>query len=84
MIDHELLKDFFSRQMPQALEMLRQMVGINSFTLNRDGVNRLVRLTADYFSPLGFAAEFVPSTNSEWGDHLVMTRAGRSGRGSRW
>lgn len=62
--------------MPAALEMLRQMVGINSFTANRQGVNRLGRLTAEYFKPLGFSAEFVPSTNGEWGDHLVMARPG--------
>ena len=47
--------------MPAALEMLRQMVGINSFTANRQGVDRLGRLTAECFAPLGFTAEFVPS-----------------------
>ena len=66
--------------MPAALEMLRQMVGINSFTGNRDGVNRLSRFTAECFAPLGFTAEYIPSTNQEWGDHLVLTRRGRSGR----
>ena len=66
--------------MPAALEMLRQLVGINSFTGNREGVNRLGRFTAECFTPLGFTAEFVPSANKEWGDHLVLTRRGRSGR----
>jgi glutamate carboxypeptidase len=66
--------------MPAALEMLRQMVGINSFTGNREGVNRLGRFTAECFAPLGFTAEFVPSTNPAWGDHLVLTRRGRSAR----
>ena len=32
---------FLDGALPAALEMLRQMVGINSFTGNRDGVNRL-------------------------------------------
>src|ERR1035438_9895879 len=76
----EPLNEFLKNQMPAALELLRQMVGINSFTGNRDGVNRLSRFTAECFAPLGFTAEFVPSTNSAWGDHLVMTRRGRSGR----
>ncbi|MGO8930412.1 MAG: M20/M25/M40 family metallo-hydrolase [Limisphaerales bacterium] len=76
----EPLNEFLSSQMPAALEMLRQMVGINSFTSNRDGVNQLSRLTAQCFAPLGFTAEYVPSTNKEWGDHLVLTRRGRSGR----
>ena len=74
------LNEFLSSQMPAALEMLRQMVGINSFTGNRDGVNQISRFTAECFAPLGFTAEYVPSTNKEWGDHLVLTRRGQSGR----
>ena len=76
----EPLNKFLESQMPAALEMLRQMVGINSFTGNREGVNRLSRFTAECFAPLGFTAEYVPSTNKAWGDHLVLTRRGRSGR----
>jgi len=72
------LRQFIHQQMPAALEMLRQMVGMNSFTSNATGVNRLGRFTADCFAPLGFTAEFVPSTNSDWGDHLVLKRPGRS------
>lgn len=52
------------------------MVGINSFTANREGVNRLGRFTAECFAPLGFTAEFVPSVNPAYGDHLVLTRPG--------
>jgi glutamate carboxypeptidase len=66
--------------MPSALEMLRQMVAINSYTANREGVNRLGRFTAECFAPLGFTAEYVASTNPDWGDHLVLTRRGRSGK----
>ncbi len=75
------LTDFLNQQMPHALEMLRQMVGINSFTSNREGVNTLGRLTADCFGPLGLAPEFIPSVNPNYGDHLVLTRRGR-GSGS--
>ena len=70
------LRGFLEQQLPAGLEMLRQMVEINSFTANKAGVNRLGRLTAQYFSPLGFSAEFVPSANPCWGDHLVLTRPG--------
>ncbi len=56
------------------------MVEINSFTGNRGGVNQLGRLTAACFADLGFTSEFVPSTNPAWGDHLVLTRPGRSPR----
>ena len=71
------LDEFLQSQLPAALELLRQMVGINSFTGNRGGVNRLGRFTAESFAPLGFAAEFMPSTNPGYGDHLVLTRPGR-------
>jgi len=74
------LTDFLQSQLPAALEILRQMVGINSFTGNRDGVNQLARFTAESFAPLGFTAESVPSVNPNYGDHLVLTRRGRSSR----
>ena len=79
-LNRESLKNYLETLMPAALEMLRQMVGINSYTANRDGVNRLSRLTAECFAPLGFTAEFVPSANRGWGDHLVLTRRGRSAK----
>lgn len=74
------LATFLEAQLPTALDLLRQMVGINSFTGNRDGVNRLARLTADCFAPLGFTAESVPSINPLYGDHLVLTRPGTTAR----
>ena len=54
------------------------MVEINSWTENRTGVLRVGALTASVFEPLGFTAESVPSTNSGYGDHLFLTRPGRS------
>ncbi len=78
MLNVGLLKEFLNQQMPAALEMLRQMVCMNSFTANLEGVNRLGRFTAECFAPLGFTPEFVPSTNPEFGNHLVLTRRGRS------
>ena len=72
------IREFLNEQLPATLEMLREMVGINSFTGNPEGVNRLARFTAECFVPLGFLAEHVPSTNPEFGNHLVLTRRGRS------
>ena len=77
MLNPVLLNQFLAAQLPAALEILRQMVGINSFTLNRAGLKQLCQFTADTFAPLGFTAEFVPSTNPKFGDHLVLTRRGR-------
>jgi glutamate carboxypeptidase len=72
----ESLTACLRQQLPGALDLLRQMVGINSFTGNRDGVNRLGRFTAKQFASLGFSAESVPSVNPDYGDHLVLARRG--------
>src|SRR5438477_11858380 len=74
------LTDYLQQQLPAALEILQRMVGMNSFTGNPEGVNRLGRYTADCFAELGFTAEFVASANPSWGDHLVLTRRGHSPR----
>ena len=74
------IKNFLEQQLPAALDMLRQMVEINSYTANPAGVNRLSRLTADCFAELGFRPEFVSSRFPGFGDHLVMTRPGKSAK----
>lgn len=74
------LTAFLTHQFPAELDLLRQMVGMNSFSANRAGVNALARFTASRFADLGFAADYVPSFNPELGDHLVLTRKGRGGR----
>ncbi|HWQ91549.1 MAG TPA: M20/M25/M40 family metallo-hydrolase, partial [Clostridia bacterium] len=77
---YDVVRSFLETKLPEALELLRRMVEINSFTGNPEGVNRLADLTAKCFEPLGFTAEFVPSTNPDFGKHLVLSRAGRTPR----
>jgi len=77
-LEPKQLTDRLHQLLPAALEQLRGMVEINSFTGHREGVNRLGRFTAECFGPLGFKPEFVPSTNPEYGDHLVLTRPGHA------
>ncbi|MGC3961108.1 MAG: M20/M25/M40 family metallo-hydrolase [Verrucomicrobiota bacterium] len=77
MLNAASLHNYLKSELPAALELLRQMVGINSFTLNPAGVNQLARFTAESFAPLGFKAEYVHSTNPRFGQHLVLTRTGR-------
>jgi len=62
--------------LPAYLDILKQMVGINSFTANANGVNALGDLTAEVFSELGFNAEMVQADTPTFGKHLVMTRPG--------
>lgn len=67
-------------RLPDTIELLREMVAINSWTRNPAGVNAVARLTAERFAPLGFSAESVPSANPDYGNHLVLTRRGRSAK----
>jgi len=74
------VKQFLETQLSDALGMLRRMVDINSYTANIDGVNHLAEVTAEYFAPLGFETQFVPSKFPKYGKHLVMRRPGKSCR----
>ncbi len=67
------LQNWLEALLPEALEWLRRMVGINSFTANAEGVNWLGALTAECFESLGFKPEFVPSEVPEFGRHLFMS-----------
>ena len=75
-----LLRAYLERSQPVCLDLLRQMVEINSFTANPIGVNALGRLTTAAFVELGFGAETVQCVVPAYGKHLVLTRPGRSGR----
>lgn len=72
------LQNWLRAQMPDATDWLRRMVGINSFTANAEGVNWLGGLTAEFFQPLGFQPDFVPSEVSGYGRHLFLSRPGAS------
>jgi glutamate carboxypeptidase len=78
------LQTNLQEHLPQHLDLLRQMVNINSFTSNPAGVNELGKMTAETFSKLGFEAEFVQAADFIYGQHLVLTRPARSvnGRGA--
>lgn len=76
MPDVAKLNTYLEAELPAALEFLRQMVGINSFTLNPPGVNHLARVTAEQFAAFGFTAEYVDSAFPNYGQHLVLTRRG--------
>ncbi len=72
----ESFQAYFEENSPYYLQFLRQMVEINSFTENAEGVNKLGEVTADAFIPLGFEAEFITSHRAEYGRHVVLTRKG--------
>ncbi len=68
------LHDFLQERLPFYIDILRQMVEINSFTSNPAGVNQLGNFTAFIFNEIGFGAEFVQSVNSSYGQHLFLRR----------
>ncbi len=73
------LEDHLRRHEASYFQLLRRMVGINSFTANPEGVDDLGKLTAEAFSKLGFSAEHIRAENPEYGHHLVLTREGKDG-----
>lgn len=71
-------RQLLEEKQPVYLDLLRQMVAVNSFTTNAVGVERLARLTSEMFAELGFAGEQVPAAQPEYGPHLVLTRQGET------
>lgn len=68
------LETTLANRFPYYLDILRQMVEINSFTANGQGVDRLGKLTAEIFEQRGFRSEFVPSERTGFGHHLFLYR----------
>jgi glutamate carboxypeptidase len=61
--------------MPQAIEMLKESVNINSGTLNIEGVKKVGALFAKEFEKAGFATEWVAMPDSiRRAGHLVASR----------
>ncbi|MEI8141478.1 MAG: M20/M25/M40 family metallo-hydrolase [Chitinophagia bacterium] len=69
--------------MPQAIEMLKASVNINSGTLNIDGVKKVGALFAKEFEKAGFATEWVAMPDSiKRAGHLVASRRPGAGASS--
>ena len=76
---HDSIQAYLEENLDRYLAVLKDWVGINSFTTNAAGVNALAAATEAQFAALGFRAERVPSVTPGFGDHLVLTRKGSSG-----
>ncbi len=71
------IREYLDGRFPYYMEILEQMVGINSFTRNASGVNRLGEMIASLFAEKGFHAETAASANPICGNHLICTRGDR-------
>jgi len=74
------IRPYLETNLPAYLDLLHQMVAINSFTLNVSGINALSQLTADAFARLGFEARHIPASRPGYGQHLILTRPGSTGQ----
>jgi glutamate carboxypeptidase len=80
--EEQQVMTWIDAHMPQAIEMLKESVNINSGTLNIDGVKKVGALFAKEFEKAGFATEWVAMPDSiRRAGHLVASR--KSGKGKR-
>ena len=68
------LAAFCQSALPETLEFLRQMVGLNSFTENREGIAANARLISEQFAMLGFEPTSEQAANPAFGSHLALRR----------
>jgi glutamate carboxypeptidase len=73
----ELLR-WLPGELPASLEALRDLVALNSFTANPEGVDASGRLVVRQFGDLGLEPELVPSEHPGHGHHLFLSRPGAS------
>jgi glutamate carboxypeptidase len=65
---------------PQALELLEQVVNVNSGTFNPAGVRRVGMIYQAEFDALGFATRLIDMTEVQRGPHLFAEREGHGPR----
>jgi glutamate carboxypeptidase len=70
--------NWISNQLPAMEAALAALVEQNSFTANREGGQRVVRLLEEVFQMPGLEVERVPS--SKYADHLVFRSEGAAGQ----
>jgi len=73
--DEQQVMAWIDAHMPQAIELLKESVNINSGTLNIEGVKKVGALFAKEFEKAGFATEWVAMPDSiKRAGHLVASR----------
>ena len=63
-----------------SVALLKQLVDINSGTLNAPGVQRVAAVLRPQFESLGFTCRSIPMEEVHRGGHLVCTRQGNHGK----
>jgi glutamate carboxypeptidase len=65
---------FLEKNFQRYMKIFEKMVGINSYTLNSEGVNRLGAYTAGFFEDLGFTGRMIQSSDRNCGRHVILSR----------
>jgi len=68
--------DHLKTRLPEAMRFLEDLVSINSFTLNPDGVNANAQRVIEQFAPLGFTVSQPPCAYPGTAPHLVLDSGG--------
>jgi glutamate carboxypeptidase len=72
------LLQFLQSQVPFFLEKLKEVVIVNSHTLNPAGIKEVGEKHAAWFEPMGFETQWIRDSSKGYGDHLVLRRKGTS------
>lgn len=75
-MNRDLLKNFLQKNLSSYLMMLRELVGINSFTHNIAGVEKVAETVKNYFAPLGFTEQRIKSSSPNTAAYQFLTRKG--------
>jgi glutamate carboxypeptidase len=69
------------QNMPQTLQLLENIVNVNSGTLNTEGVKKVGAILREQFDRTGFTTEWVSLPDSlQRAGHLVASRKGKNGK----
>jgi glutamate carboxypeptidase len=79
--EEQKIVDNINKQMPQTLQLLEEIVNINSGTLNVAGVRKVADVLGKEFEKIGFTSTWVTLPDSlKRAGHLVAYRKGKRGK----
>ncbi len=76
----QLISSYVAAHQQADIDLLEQLVNINSGTLNTPGVRRVADVLRPRFEELGFACRFIPMDEVHRAGHMVCTRTGTHGK----
>jgi len=74
--DHLKLEQHLKNSLTETLKFLEQIVSMNSFTLNPEGISANAQRIIEQFVPLGFATMQRPCNSPGTGSHLILDSGG--------